>query len=542
MPSPDTVRLTIPVAYNVQGQRVGGLNLDDESVGFRGQYSPFMKNMIVESTKVRKRQGYSRLGTGAAMSGIGSRLVSYIDAQGARHLIAFTTTDAYLYNSTNDTWDEITEVGSDWSGDADDRFSTAIVTDAAAFVNNGGSALCVVNNVDDVKYLEGTGSDKFAVLAHTFPSFSSCKEIIEFWNHFMLLNYTDTATRARGLAFAATGDIDDWTSAVAGATTLTDTQGEILRAAKLGSDMLIYSENTISRCAYVGGSTIFAIPVVVQESGLIAPNAVVELTKTHFFLGTDQIVYSFDRSGGLSRIGVGIEKYLFNNIAMDLKTRIAAGHDIGRKKIMFFIPTSGDDYASKAYATNIGLAGHPWEYHEFAHNVRDMATLRRTKESIYCDDAVWGEYYVDELTIYCDDLYGQEGFDMACFITDTGYVYTLDEATGYDDESDIVCEYQTEDFVLGDEEDHLRALWFSFTAMSQFASISAFVFYSTDGGETFTQLVDSPVTLEENWKTHRLPLDVLSRRIRFRITQNGYGDLQLRSNFRVEAVPCDSAD
>jgi len=531
-------RITLPVAYNIRGQRAGGLNLDDESTTFKGNYSPYMKNMMVESTKVRKRQGYSRLGTGDAMSGIGSRLVSYIDNTGTMHLLAFTTTNAYLYNSTSDAWDIVTPGHATtpvpWTGDADDRFSSGIVTDATAFSNNGGSALCVVNNVDAVKYFEGNTSDEFATLSHGFPSFSSCLDIAEFRNHLFLIGYTDTATRCRSLAVAGTGDIDDWSSATSFATTLTDSVGKIVRSLKLGTDLVIYSDRSISRCGYIGGATIFSIPTIIQEAGLLASGALVGITRAHFFLGTDQRVYSFDQSGGMMRIGQTVENRIFADISMEKKTRISSGYDVGRKKVLFFIPTSGDDYPSKGYVINLGLDGMPWEYYEFAHTVRDIAVLRRTKGSAYCDDTEWKDLYCDAVTSYCDDKYGDENYDMACFITDDGYVYKMDEVSGYDNSSDINCEYQTEDIVITDEEEHGRFIWFSFTALSQFEGTDVFVYYSTDGGESFTQLTDSPVSLEQEWTTHRLPLDVVSRKIRFKLVQNGYGDLQLRSNFRIE--------
>jgi len=538
---PDTMQLSIPVAYNVKGSRVGGINLVDEPVNFQGQYSPQMVNMIVERTLVRKRQGSSRLGTGDPMSGIGCALISYVDAAGVMHLIAMTTTSAYEYNSTTDAWDDISESEDPWTGDQDDVFGWDVVTDATTFTNNGGSALCVVNNVDDVKFYEGQASGTFVTLEHGFTSFASCRDLKEFWNHLFFLGYTDSATRVRSLAFAAFGDTTDWSGITAGQTTLTDTVGAILRAAKLGQDMMIYSERSISRCQYVGGATYFVIPVVVQGTGLLSESSLCSLVKSHFFLATDQRIYSLTQSGALGDIGEVVCDAIFRDLDMSLKARIVAGYDLGRQKVMFFIPGTGDSYPSKCYAINTGLAGLPWEYHEFPFGVRSVGILRRTAASAYCDDTDWASLYADEVPGYADDKYGQEGYDMTCILTYDGYVYKLDEATGYDGTSNINCEYQTEDIAPSSEEEFFRTLWFSFISKATVAS-TVYVYYSTDEGDTWTALADSPVTLSTSWATYRLPLDVTARRIRFRLVQQGFGDLQLREAFTLEIVPSTSRD
>lgn len=537
----DATLLTIPVAYNAGG-RTGGLNLDDEPLGFQGAFSPYMKNMVVESTRLRKRQGYSRLGTGAAMSGIGMALVSYTDAQNTLHLIAFTTTSAYEYNSSTDAWDDISEAEDPWTGDSDNQFRTTVATDTTAFSQNGGSALLVVNNVDDVKYYEGKSSTTFLTLTHSFPSFSSCIDIVEFWNHLMFLGYTDTATRCRTYAFAGLSNVDDWTSATSGLATLTDTTGAIQRGVKLGSDLIIYSDRTISRCQYAGGVVIFVCPVLVQDVGLIASGAICNAAKAHFFMSSDQHVYAIYQGGSLADVGRNIDGFLFSSLSMSVKEMAVAGYDIGRKKAMFAFPTTGESYPTKFLAMNLDLEGMPWELHQLAHDIRSIATLTRTKSSAYVDDTEWSTVYCDETPAYCDDKYGDEGYDMCCFLTSDGYVYKLDEASGYDDTAEIDCEYQTEDIVLGDEELFGRFLWFSFTAKSSIADTSCCVYYSTDAGETWTALADSPVSLESSWTTHRLPLDVISRKIRFRLVQQGHGDLQLRSFFRIEVIPSTSRD
>lgn len=543
----DTTRVIIPVAYNIEGRRVGGLDLDNEPVGLDGNFSPSMLNMVVEKTRVRKRQGYSRLGTGAAMSGIGSALCLYIDALGVNHLIALTTTHAYHYNATTDVWDKVTDQnggGADvpWTGDADDVFSFDVVTDAGMFTGNGGAALCVVNGVDNVKFFEGNSSDIFDTLVHAFPSFTTCRDLVEFWNHLFFAAYTDTAFRARSLAVAGFANVDDWTSATSFATTLTDTKGSILRMRKLADALMIYSERSISKATYTGGSTLFVIPPVFQDLGLLSQSALCSLSYAHFFIGTDGNIYACTQGDSLVDIGRRVARRIFAGIDYSKKNRIAVGYNNQTKKIYFAIPTTGEDYPTTIYAVSIDMEGYPWEKYTFAHDVRAIAILRRTQSSLYCDDTGIATTYCDETAMFCDDLFGTAGADIPCFISSNGCVYKIDEASGDDAGSDIDCSYETEDIVAGEEEDFFRVVWFSFTAQSAFADIKAYVYYSTDDGLSWTELEDSPVTLSQSWTTHRLPLDVTTRKIRFQIYQSGFGDLKLRSSFKIEIIPSTSRD
>ena len=529
--------------YKIAPIPVMGLNKDAEPTKFDGAYSPYMNNAIVETTRVRKRRGYSQLGSSSLpLSGIGAELINYRDATGDTHLIAITSTKAYLYDSTNDAWTDITPLSGDFSGGADNRFSNCLATDDSEFPNNGGTALLISNGVDDVHFYEGDADDKFAVLAHLFPSFGNTKEIEEFWNHLFFINYNDGNNQVRALAFADAGNVDTWLLGTSGSNVLTDTRGDLLRAKKLGPFMILYSEKSITVCKYYGGNTIFSFPTLVYETGLLAAKAVWDFVNVHYFLGTDQKVYGYYGGTDLIPVGKRIEDSLFADIDVSKKAKIVTGLDIGRHKVIFFTPRSGDTYPNVGYALSYNRKGLPWEYYEFADTVRDFGTFENFF-AWYCDDTRWGvNDYCDEQSFYCDESYGQTDYPMAVFITDDGYVMKLDEAAGLDDDANIVFELWSPEFVVDDEETFGRWLWVSFTATSGVASSTITVSYSIDSGTTWTALSDSPVSLTTDWATYRLPLTVLSRRIMFKIYQNSAKDVQLRGNFRCKVIPQSARD
>lgn len=501
-----------------------------------GPFSPYMLNAIVDTDIIRKRRGYSELGGNLPLSGIGNALINYKDARGSSHLIALTSTKAYHYNTSTKDWDAITPVAGDFTGDADDNWTWALVHDDTEFANNGGTALVVSNNVDDLQYYEGDSEDKFEVLVHAFTNFANCKDIVEFWNHLFILNYNDGSNNIRSLAFADVGDVDNWSSGTSGAAVLTDSTGEILRAIKLGYEMIIYSEWSVTITQYYGGSTIFAFPTIVHENGLIGQRAVQSLNNdAHFFLSKDRRVYKYYGGTQFEAIGLAIESYLFSVMDVSKRARICTGFNPATRHVYFGVPTSGIDYPKTLFAVSYQTSEPVWEMYEFADSIRGMAIFNSTW-AWYCDDADWTGVYCDESAIFCDDAAGINDFDQACFLSDDGYVFKLDEATGQDNGTDIVFEYWTQEFTIDDEETKARWSWFSFTAKSDVADATVVVQYSTDGGDTWTAFADSPVSLSIDWTTHRLPLSVVDRRIMFKIYQDSDKDIQLRGQFRCKVV------
>jgi hypothetical protein len=684
----ELIEIPVPLA-------IGGLNKDIEPTLFQYPFSPNMKNMQLEPTKVRKRLGYSELGSNLPLSGTGMELIQYVDARGNVHLIALTTTLAYeydeddeqwdvisnytaiddcednwddtdeenvtvtydasvfkegtksvkmaisggdmgvgdkiaysddylptldisaagtggyisywlrsSYNLTNaaislvvteatggakagventnyvrafcpamskDTWTKVTvaknltnmtaiksvgvysdggsfpagenlwidgiETQGSYSGSADDRWSHTIATDASEFSNNGGSALVITNNnaTDICLYYEGQAGDKFQTLATGIGSFAGAKEVIEFWNHLFFLNYNDGNQNVRSYKYAVAGDVDNFDGATAATGTLTDSVGKIMRAKKLGADLIIYSQNSITTCRYVGGNYIFVFPTLVFETGLYAEKGIWDFVNTHYFVGTDQKIYGYQGGKLLQQVGKPIEDSFFSELNVSNKIHIVVGVDPGRHKVHFFFPGSSDTYAKNTYTLNYKTEPLTWEYHEFYHTIRDFS-LFSNKVAWRCNGTHFSGVTCNNVAIACDDSYSQTDYPQATFLTDDGYVFIIDEALGSDSGENIECIYQTQDVTLDEEHHQARGLFFSFNAKSTLASATVTVEYQADGG-SWTEFAQSPISLNADWTQHRLECDVVFRRIAVKFTQNSTKDFQLRHQMRWEVVP-----
>ncbi len=459
--------------------------------------------------------------------------------------IKFAATTEHTANSY---WSFSTR--SEFSGALYNRWSVCTATDTSLFTNNGGTALLITNGVNGVFCYEGHSGDYFKPVDLGIEGFGGANEIIEFWNHLFLLNYALSDRYCRSLLHSDCGNIREWEEGTSSSVTLTDTKGQILRAVPLGTALVIYSENSITMCRYFGGLTVFSFPTLIYETGLLAGGAVWSSTNVHFFLGTDQRVYAYFGETDLKPVGEDIEKMLFTMLDVSKKHLISTGIDLGRHKAMFALPSVGDDFSRDVLAFNYREQELSWEYYRFGHSVADFAILENYV-GWYCDEEPWSIMYCDECTAYCDSNYGQVGYGKTCFISSDGYVFQLDEATALDYDRAIEFEMQTPDFTMDAEETFCRCHWFSFTARSNIPNSRVEISYSIDSGSTWTYIDN--VELSTEWTTHRIPLDVLFRRIRFSLRQNDavyclrdsrsnvsgayQQDIQLRGFFKCKCVP-----
>ncbi len=423
--------------------------------------------------------------------------------------------------------DDIRVCGTFTGGDTN-RFSHTEAFDATKHSNNGGSALCISNGIDTPLYYEGQSNDYFRDMDFsTFVNFAHAKEIVEFWNHFFTLNFNDNNQNVRSYAFADFGNIDEFADGTSSSGVLTDSIGEIIRVSKLGDSLIIYSAKSITTAQYYGSTVLFVFPTLVYETGLYSPKAIWNFTNIHYFLGADLKIYGYQGGKQLLHVGMLIEDTLFEEINSVNKAHIVTGVDQGRHKLSFFYPKSGDTYPKSAFVMNYKRVQWPWEYYEFADTVRDYSIFSN-KNTWYCDDEDRKNLYCDEVSFYCDESYGQANHPLAIFLSHDGYVFQLDEVSGQDNDTDIECIYDTEDFTVKESGLVGRYLWFEFEAKATIPGSAVQVYYSLDSGETWTEFDDSPVNLNSTWSYHRLPLDATKKRIRYRIYQNSDKDVQLR--------------
>jgi hypothetical protein len=394
----------------------------------------------------------------------------------------------------------------------DFHFVNAI--DTSMFTNNGGAAAILTNNVNDLQYWEGLINTPFQTLVHTFPSFAHCRDIVEFYNYFMMLNYKDTTDHAQTIIHSGAGDLNDQTSASSGSYTLFDSVGQILRVIKLGYNLIIFSERSIIIGVFLGSVTKFAFYTITTNLGIFSTKAAVSIGDRVYFIGSDQRFYYLEVSGLPVEIGRAVSEDFFSNfptVFTDPTKLVAVYNDERLKRVIFQRYISPD---TTAYAFNYNEPNNPWEYLSLSHRMKDLIFI---------------EYRKIEYSDY-------EKWYLA--LSTSGELYKFDESGSFKmDTTDIACEYQTEDISINEEFEYARWQEFLFTAKSSVAAASVTVQYSTDNGSTWKDVDESPITLENNkWKSYLVHFDVVSRVVRVRFTQTAK-DLQIKDNMFISFIP-----
>lgn len=520
---------------------LGGLNTRDEPTLMSRLQTPDMQNIEIDRSFIKKRLGYITLGNNLPLSGIGMELLQYTDGQGVQHNIALTTSKAYLYDSGVDEWDDITPTPAPTGLDSD-RWSHTVATNPNEFLNNGGTALIISNGVDEPYYFEGDTGDVFVPLtiSSELTNFQYTKEIADFWNHLFLLNYQAASPAkdfVRNAAFHDVSSDDTYENLGITEVVLTDSSGKLKRAKKLGYDMILYSDNSITICRRVGGTALFIFPTVIYEAGLFADKGIWDFVNQHFFLGADQKVYMYQGGTQLVPIGLLVEESLFADIDPSKTEYIVTGHDQVKKKIYWFYPSTSDTYSKSYYAFNYDRNPPTWEKGRFADTVADMSIFNNQVTWAFDGPQVAGKTFDDPefATTAFNDGAAVSGYPQTIFLSRDGNIFRFTTGSASDNGSDIEAWFTTPDLIPieGRTDDYARFNGFNFSAKADIADSTVLVSLSTDEGDNWTDL--TTVSLTSEWIQYRIPCDVKAQKVRFRIYQNSQKDFKVRSlSYKVQ--------
>ena len=281
-----------------------------------------------------------------------------------RLLLYFTETKIF-YNYRGQHVD-ISRIGDPYSATTD-------------FTWNGGffnGWLVYTNGVDVPQaYAPTDPANKFSDLAN-WPATVRVNTILPFGNFLVGFGYNQ-ATKSEFDSqtvfwsdVADPGTLPTWDvtdpASKAGTFALSQTKGAILGASLMGSDMIIYKEDSIWAMRYIGGTYVFSFEKRLENYGLISPKAFVSLGKEHFCVDSGKI---YTHNGVTAQeIGVGVVKNsFFADINKDAKGNIFCLHEEAKNRIWIFYPSKNSFYCNKALI---------WNYAFNTWTVRDLPDTR----------------------------------------------------------------------------------------------------------------------------------------------------------------------
>lgn len=488
---------------------INGLDTFDPSVVVDEHRSPNCFNMELIKGEVAKRQGYNYLGDALGDLVIG--VVEFQDFSGTKHLLAFTVTSQFVYDSATNTWTDITGASTTWTGDETNQFDYVI---ASGKDGSGTYTTWIIatNGKDDPIYWDGTST--FDVFAPDIPSFASFKTIAQFNDHLFLGNVTTSGDLPTTLYWSQTQELTKFAdgSLGGGAAILTDTQGEIQRLIQLGDRLMVYSDNTIHSITYVAGAAIFTFEKILQETRLLNSRSIVNLGPYHLFLSQENIIY-FDGSKLWGHVGNRVYRAYRDELVAANRHMSFAFHDVAKFHVYFCYPIAGS--TSQFYKVEYKLSNLPdsnWTRIKYIDRMTCAGFYSRDT-NLTCDSDFLTGVKCSGLNLRCDQGSTKGAFPVRVFGTAGGKIALCDDTVPNDAGIAAESYWDTKDFNPPIEFQSSLARWIE--VEMDLKGFEVEVWTSVDQGRTY-QLVTN-LNLTNDWQWFVVPIDLMSRTLRVRL-------------------------
>jgi len=476
----------LPDKVEYISQLNGGLRLDVPSTLMKSTFSTGMKNVKVTKSSLKCRNGYDTIGNNLPLGSPISTLRQFRSYDGTVHTVVFTHDG--IYELLNDgTWSSITGTITWNSGYSNPS--------KVSFIQN---TLLATDFSNEIIEWDGSSSE-FSTISTSVEY--KARDLIAFKNRMMYVNLIeDGNTVPQRVRWTQIGTYDNFTDGYAGFVDLVDTPDEIMAVEPLGESVVIYKENSIVLASWIGGKNVFSFNTKINERGLVAPRAVVNLGNSHLFLSHDN-VYRYSGGSTIESVSDPIEVEMPDLIDSNFIDRSIA--TVYGEEVWFIVPMDSEIpdtayvynykqnfwYRHKISTTGIGTFVNP-----------DNKTIGSLKGDIGSLGGRIGN--LEASNIRPNIVIGDKD----------GYVYQIDSSSSTDNGTKIENYWDSKDFVLGEEYK---------TRYNRFRSIdfdargdSLEVLYSTDGGESWNYIGETKLDSSYEWYT--LWFDTSARKIRFR--------------------------
>lgn len=419
------------------------------------------------------------------------------------------------YNTTTSAWVDIT--GSDLTGTTTDLVSTAVP------LLSGKTILCITNGKDNIRKWTATGNT--ADLGGSPPI---AKFIQEYKTYLVCANIAGGVDVSQRVQWSDTADPETWSGGNSGSIDLVEDGGDITGLSLFGNYICVHKETSIYLGYLISSSAIFKFDRKSTRVGTIANASIQNLPSgEQIFLAKDGL-YIFNGVNCMS-LSQKINEEIRDSINSEYAKKAWSVLVREKKEVWIGIPigsdTSGETVYKYNYETGIVLK-------DTRTNI-NAAWLGESTAGLTWDEmsGTW-----DENTSRWDGAGLSKGSDVINISDIDGYTYKVSESTYDDDGVAVEAIYTTKDF----QDSQQR--------MSRFCKLelwakgsSAKVEYSTDHGNTWTEMIDSPMTLSDSYPDFDSPdifyFDVVSSNIRFRFSKNGSEESLSIKQFIISYIP-----
>lgn len=354
-------------------------------------------------------------------------------------------------------------------------------------------------------------------------NFTTCYDLFELGNHLNLARPTISTQYVKRIVYADIGDANNFaTSGTFGDNRLVDSVGEIKRCVRLGKDIIVYSENSITTWTYVSGDKIYTPTVYIDYTGLFSVNAIWAGPGFHIFLGTDKKVYQYSGQRNLVAISPTMDKHIFESLNAAYKYNVCMGYE-STDKILFIMYPSSDVATDRGFLFDLSQTPKTWTEVRMSVKGAPLQYPRAFTEwrsvggagSWRCNGAYLATTPCNETGLRCNAGFTQEGFSQLVRIDYNGFVWTYTQSLT----NQNTFQLQTKDYTVSllNELYEGRITEYGIRA-SCGSSPSGYVtvWYSINEGVNWN-LLDSAL-LSQTPANYRFDIDVKAKRIRFRLS------------------------
>jgi len=233
----------------------------------------------------------------------------------------------------------------------------------------------------------------------------TCKVIRAFKKYLFALNITEDSTNYSTMVHwsnpadpGAAPDSWDYNEASndAGRTVLPETKGKVLDLLPLGDVAIVYKDDAIYRCSFVGGQFIFDFDLITTSHGLWATNCVVDIGGAHVVMG-DGVVYM--HSGGeIKNILEGkVADQLFTSIDETEYEKTFLFHRKSENEVWICYPEQNQLWCNKAMI---------WNYINNTWHTRDIPKCSTIKGGVITQSTT--DEWDDESSLDWDDEFDKD--------------------------------------------------------------------------------------------------------------------------------------
>jgi hypothetical protein len=477
-------------------------------------------------------------GTGAGL-GAPANLLFKADFSAATLLQAFTHTGMYKYTSGLDSF--VADSPS-YSGTYTDFWSAAMHNDVMIYDNG-------INLLQAKTSYSSTGTVMGGVSVSSYKAWG----VVSFADHLNIYHTVESGnecpkrirwTKAGTLSYATS----DWTTGTAGFVDLQDMDGDLQQAEKIGNaGVAIYGEGSIHMQEWVGGTDVYRFTKMITNKGVSSRRSVVSNDTIHYVFSNDFNVYEYAGGRSLRSIGDAVKPDILNTINQNALQYAWTQYVSEDDELRIHIPTGTSTHTDTVYICKVNDE-YAWfrstQHYNCAGELPSRpsgVTIGELVGNIGAQNWRFGDYYLrgGSRVRVMGDMSGRVvKMDKTVYsISESGS--SLPQTFSFDtkDLSSIsdIDPLVRDKYNLSSYMDN-QTRWVTVKAELK-GQGSAYLQYSTDGGNTFTNFDESPITLDANWKMHTLDLDRCSEKMLVRLSNSSTNEVVHMRYMKIQFIP-----